>query len=166
MDLWPNTFGQLAMDPSSDVASVKRLLRSGSKALFFLAQQRNNLWFNLRLKRRDAVLESLTSGCTPEEISALRNSIVDGSDNLFPDEVVREVSESPRSCGEGGSQESHFFLLWRQETVFSFKELFWIRNDTGCADSGGGESIHGMRYPTRRTSTTHGSTPNYSHCSQ
>ena len=97
MDLWLNAFGQLTMDPSCEEASVKRLLRSGSKALFFLAQQLNNLWFNLRLKRRDAVLESLTSGCTPEEISALRNSIVDDSDNLFSDDDVREVSQSHHS---------------------------------------------------------------------
>ena len=81
------------MDLNADDASVKRLLKSGSKALFFLAQQLNNVWFNRRLKRRDAVLESLSSGCTPEEISAFQNSIDDGTDNLFPEDIVREVSE-------------------------------------------------------------------------
>ena len=97
LDLWLNAFRRFTMDPKADDTSVKRLLKSGSKALSFLAQQLNHVCFNLRLKRRDAVLESLSSGCTPEEISALRNSIDDGSDNLFPEDVVREVSEKHHS---------------------------------------------------------------------
>ena len=97
LDLWLRAFGRSTLDPTVDVASIKRLIRSGSKALFFLAQQINTVWFNLRLKRRDAALESLVSGCAPEDSSALRNGIVDGSDNLFPEEIVREVSDRYQS---------------------------------------------------------------------
>ena len=97
LDLWLMVFGRSSLDPTSDVASVKRVLKSGSKALFFLAQQINNVWFNLRLKRRNSVLEALTSGCTPEEVFTLRNSIVDGTDNLFLDQVVREFAEGYHS---------------------------------------------------------------------
>ena len=94
MDHWLNTFGKSALDPTSDEASIRRLLRSGSKALFFLARQLNVLWANLRLKRRDAVLSDLVAGCTPEDTAAIRNGRLDDSDFLFPEELVNEVLET------------------------------------------------------------------------
>ena len=100
LDHWLNAFGRSAMDPAKDAASIQRLLRSGSRALFFLSCQLNNAWTNLKLKRRDSVLESLASGCTPENISALRNGTFDNSDNLFPEEVVRDVVKDSRSRAE------------------------------------------------------------------
>ena len=66
----------------------------------FLAQQLSITWFNLRLKRRDTVLDNLISGCTPEDKSALRNKVMDDSDNLFPEEVIRDVLQSHKTRTE------------------------------------------------------------------
>ena len=100
LDHWLSAFGRSALDPTKDEASIRRLLQSGSKALFFLARQSNNLWANLRLKRREAVLSDLATGCTPEDISALRNGSLDDSGYLFPQEIVRDVLERKRVRAE------------------------------------------------------------------
>ena len=85
------------MDPSQDEATIRRLLTSGSKALEFLADQVNWQWFSLRLKRRDAVLESVISDCPPEDLAALRNGICDDSGRLFPEETVRDAIKNTRT---------------------------------------------------------------------
>ena len=97
LDHWLNAFGRSALDPTRDEASIRRLLQSGSRGLFFLARQTSNLWANLRLKRRDAVLSDLVSACTPEDTAALRNGSLDDSDRLFPEEVVRDVLENKKT---------------------------------------------------------------------
>ena len=100
LDHWLNAFGRSSLDPTRDETSIRRLLQSGSRALFFLARQVNNVWINLRLKRRESVLESLVNGCSPEDVAALRNGLVDDSNLLFPEEVVRDVVRNLRSRSE------------------------------------------------------------------
>ena len=100
LDHWLNAFGRATMDPARDMASIRRLLRSGSTALQFLSCQLNTTWTNVKLKRRDSVLEAMASGCSPEGLSALRNGTFDDSGNLFPEEVVREVAKDTRSRAE------------------------------------------------------------------
>ena len=100
LDHWLTAFGRSALDPEHDEASIRRLLASGAKALRFQASQVSSLWVNLRLKRRDAVLGDLASGCTPEDIAALRNGLLDDSGYLFPEEVVRDVLAAKRTRQE------------------------------------------------------------------
>ena len=100
LDHWLNAFGRSSMDPTRDEAAIRRLLQSGSKALFFLARQANNSWTNLKLKRRESVLEALVTGCTAEDTAALRNGTVDTSDRLFPEEVVLQVTKKLRTRSE------------------------------------------------------------------
>ena len=94
MDHWLNAFGRLALETSSEKPTIRRLLQSGGKALFFLARQANVMWANVRLKRRDTILNDLVSGCAPEDVAAIRNGRLDDSGHLFPEEVVMEVIEA------------------------------------------------------------------------
>ena len=97
LDHWLTAFGQSALDPSRDEATIRWLLDSGSRAVFYLANLANNMWFNLRLKRRDAVLGAVVSDCSPEDLSTLRNGIFDDSGRLFAEETIRGVAASTRS---------------------------------------------------------------------
>ena len=100
LDHWLMAFGRSALDPTCDEASIRRLLASGGKALWFLAYQVSNLLANMRLKRRDAVLGSLVAGVSPEDKAALRNSVFDDSGRLFAEEIVRDVVKNTRSRTE------------------------------------------------------------------
>ena len=103
LDHWLNAFGRSALDPTRDEVSIRRMLQSGSKALFFLARQLNTMWANLKLKRRDAVLGSLALGCTPENVAALRFGSLDDPDRLFPEEAIRDVTQDRRTRAESKS---------------------------------------------------------------
>ena len=92
LDHWLTAFGRSVLDPNQDETTIHRLLDSGSKAVFFLSNQINNVWYNLRLKRRDAVLGAVASDCSPEDLSALRNGAFDDSGCFFSGETVRVVA--------------------------------------------------------------------------
>ena len=96
LDHWLNAFGRLSLDPATPTTTTRRMLQSGGKALFFLARQVNVLGTNVRLKRRDTILNDLVSGCAPEDVAAIRNGRFDESGHLFPEDVVRAVVEQRR----------------------------------------------------------------------
>ena len=97
LDHWFTAFGRLALDPTRDEATIRRMLTSGGMGLSYISDMVNTLWFNLRLKRRDAVLGAVHSECSPEDLSMLRNGSFDDSGRLFPEEAVRDVIEASRS---------------------------------------------------------------------
>ena len=93
MPLGVRSWIQLRMNPRSEgyfnlVVSLRVLV------------QVSNRLVNLRLKCRELFLESLVSGCSPEDTADLRNGFPDDSSRLFPKEVVRDVNESYRFRSE------------------------------------------------------------------
>ena len=79
------------MDPAQYKTAILRMLLSGSKVVLLLGHLSNNFWTNLRLKRRDSVLESVVSDCSPDYLSALRRGVFDDQARLFSKESVREA---------------------------------------------------------------------------
>ena len=144
LDHWLNAFGRSSLDPTRDEASIRRLLQSGSRALFFLARQINTVWINLRLKRRDSALESLVTGCSPEDVAALRNGLVDDSSNLFPEEVMRDVVKNLRS---------------RSETEALRKVAFPEGKKRSSPSRGHGSSGSGRQPKAQKTTTTANAPP-------
>ena len=101
LDLWSLTISKVAAGSGSsaleDDASFRRLCQSGGRAISYLAHQTANLWANLVLRRRDAVLTRVTKGAGREAALGLRNGPIRSSPALFPGEMVDAAVERRRT---------------------------------------------------------------------
>ena len=104
LDRWSLAVSQIASSASANLppqeqATLRRLMLSGGKTVSFLAHQSANLWANLVLKRRDAVLSRITRVVGAESALQLRNGPLLGSPYLFARDGV-DVAVDRRRCDD------------------------------------------------------------------
>ena len=87
----------LGVADSPEKAIFGRLMLSGGRTVSFLSHQIANLWGNLVLKRRDAVLSRLNKFIDTESHLELRNGPLLGSPYLFPRDRVDAAVDRRRS---------------------------------------------------------------------
>lgn len=100
-DLWSFTVSKVTASSGSIISREDsifgRLCQSGGRDISYLAHQTVNLWANLVLKRRDAVLNWISRSVVPVLNLTLRNGPLLGTASLFPREMVDAAVDKRRA---------------------------------------------------------------------
>ena len=144
LDHWLDAVDQLVGDTAPQ--ELKDMIGSGGKAIRFIASQSASLWASSLLMRRDAVLSGIRS--LPQgQRQRLRTAPVLGSSSLFPDQLVRDMTEERRS--------RHNVSLFANVAKLADSAHKVVQNQAAASSAPSSSGYSGYRKNKKKKAATH-----------